>query len=120
MRAAQVTPASPRYYVPFPQSTPVTKSNAPPGPLLAPPHPQRHPNPGVTYRLPPFSIHLNLTLLHPRTMVPESSIPLISGENLQDTYVFRVGYRGKVPGILLKEPVIVSDYRLWQVLVGSR
>ncbi|CAF1462469.1 unnamed protein product [Adineta ricciae] len=51
-------------------------------------------------------------------MAPGSRIPLISGEYLQDIYDFRVGYYGKAPGILLREPGIVSDYQLWQVLVG--
>ena len=57
---------------------------------------------------------------YPRTMVPGSSIPLISCENLQDIDVFRVGYHRKVSRIPLREPVIISDYRLWQILAGSQ
>ncbi|CAF1279590.1 unnamed protein product, partial [Adineta ricciae] len=52
-------------------------------------------------------------------IVPGSSIPLISGENPQDIHSFRAGNHEKVLGILPKEPVTVSDYRLWRVLAGS-
>ncbi|CAF1395065.1 unnamed protein product [Adineta ricciae] len=54
----------------------------------------------------------NLDSALPRTIVPGSSIPLISGENPQDIYSFRAGNHEKRLEILLKEPVTVSDYRL--------
>ncbi|CAF1368418.1 unnamed protein product [Adineta ricciae] len=42
----------------------------------------------------------------PRTIVPGSSIPLISRENSQDIYSIRAGNHEKIFGIPLKEPVL--------------
>ncbi|CAF1689803.1 unnamed protein product [Adineta ricciae] len=59
-----------------------------------------------------FNDLLDLPWNVPGAMVRESRIPLIFGEYLQDIHDFRVGYYGKVPGILLGGPGIVSDYQL--------
>ena len=50
----------------------------------------------------------------------ESSIPMVSDENLQEIYYFPVGNAPKILGIGQKNPVTVSDCRLLLASIGSR